>query len=99
VDDDPIADPTHRVVDLMYQTTGSVFVGTRSGTCCDPDGVFFSINVDSQQWALSSSIDVTNSAVFYASGSLSIQSNTWYTLTLSVVGRIVNAWVNQQQVR
>jgi hypothetical protein len=84
---------------LSEKSTGAAFVGARCRTCCQPEGVFLSVNVDTKMWALTDSLDVTSSSSTYQSGSLDFVPNTWYTLTLSVIGTTANAWVNDQQVR
>ena len=84
-------------VDVLIETTGAAFVGVQAGLCCLPNGIFFSVNVDGT-WALSNGIQVTESSTFLQSGSYDIQPNTWYTLTLSVVGSIANAWIGNDQV-
>ena len=84
-------------VDVLIETTGAAFVGVQAGLCCLPNGIFFSVNVDGT-WALSNGIQVTDSSTFLQSGSYDIQPNTWYTLTLSVVGSIANAWISNDQV-
>ncbi len=57
-----------------------------------------SVSVDKQMWVLSDTIDVENPASFLASGAYGVNANTWYNLSLSVVGTTVNAWIGQDQV-
>eukprot|EP00042_Codosiga_hollandica_P038562 m.314848 g.314848 ORF g.314848 m.314848 type:complete len:940 (+) comp55423_c0_seq3:52-2871(+) len=85
-------------VDVLIESTGAAFVGARCRTCCNPEGVFLSVNVDTQQWALTNSIAVTSSSSIYQSGSYTVKANTWYTLSLSVIGTTVNAWIGSDQV-
>ena len=80
------------------QNTGAAFVAARVGTCCFPNGVFFSISLDQQAWALTNNIDVENPTSKLASNEYFVVSNSWYNLTLSVDGMIVNAWIDQNQV-
>ena len=83
---------------MIEQTTGAAYVGARCGECCYASGVFLSVSVDKQMWVLSDTIDVENPASFLASGAYGVNANTWYNLSLSVVGTTVNAWVGQDQV-
>jgi hypothetical protein len=81
------------------QTTGAAYVGARCGICCQPRGVFFSISVDKQMWILSDGLHIDNFEYHLASGPYNVSSNAWYSLTLSVIGTSVNAWVGSDQVR
>ena len=83
---------------FVAQSTGAAFVAARARECCYPEGVFLSINVDTQTWALTSNIDVANPSSAYLSGSYSFEANTWHNLVLSVVGTLVSAWVDGNQV-
>ena len=84
---------------VAAQSTGAAFVAARARECCYPEGVFLSINVDTQTWALTSNIDVANPSSMYLSGAYSFEANTWHNLVLSVVGTLVSAWVDGNQVR
>ena len=57
-----------------------------------------SVDVSKQLWILSSNIDVENPNSQLATGAYTVAANTWYNLTLSVVGTTVNAWVDTNQV-
>ena len=54
--------------------------------------MWLSVSVDTQQWALSSSIDIESSTLVY--GPLSVSPGQWFNLTLDVAGRYVSAAVN-----
>ena len=56
------------------------------------------VSVTSQKWILASSIDVENPSQQYRTGGMTVSMNTWYNLTLSVIGKTVDAWVDSQQV-
>ena len=85
-------------VSVLIEATGAAYVGARSSGCfdwsCYSLGVYFSVSVLSQQWALAMSIDVENPSQIYVSGSYSVEPNTWYNLTLSVVGSTAHAWLD-----
>jgi hypothetical protein len=81
-----------------HQSTGAAYVGARSGICCQPGGVYFSISVDKQIWSLANSLNVESSGSILTSGSYTVNNNTWYNISLSVVGTTVNAWIGSDQV-
>eukprot|EP00042_Codosiga_hollandica_P057702 m.858006 g.858006 ORF g.858006 m.858006 type:complete len:846 (-) comp59651_c0_seq6:65-2602(-) len=85
-------------VDILIESTGAAYVGARCRTCCNPEGVFFGLNVDTQQWFLTSNLAVTQQSSTYASGSYNVSANTWYTLSLSVIGTTVSAWIGDDEV-
>lgn len=81
---------------VMIETSGAAYVGARSGPCCNPGGLYFGVSVLSQRWILASS-QAIESAVL-VSGALNVTAGAWYNISLSVMGNIVNCWINQTKV-
>ena len=52
--------------------------------------------MDKQMWTLADNLNVEGSPLL--SGAYTVSSNTWYNLSLSVVGSTVNGWVGTDQV-
>ena len=90
--------PFNVSIDVMIETTGIAFVavGVSRGSC-DAGGVgspaiVFSIDTtNSGLWQLSASTNLTNPLT---SGSTSVASGTWYTLTLNVLADHSEAYIN-----
>jgi hypothetical protein len=49
-------------------------------------------------WTLASGLNVEGGSIL-TSGAYTVESNTWYNLSMSVIGTTVNAWVGTDQVR
>jgi galactosylceramidase len=83
--------------EVLVETAGAAFIGARVGTCCFPGGVFLAVSAVEQAWLLTDSLNMSP-ALALASGPLTVETNAWYNLTLSVVGTAVDATIDGQQV-